>query len=199
VYSILRQNLVANVLWVPNIIFGIVNGFGYIKIMKKSLVKITGFIFAILFSNAASAQLIDSSFYQWSVYEIDQNDDDKKCYIVANPIKSSSNHNARQKPYIMITRFQKDRSEEFSVFSGFEFKSNAQVFLLVDAFQHKLIAKKDFAWALKREEDVKIIQQSLNGAKIRVRSDSAVGTYAVDEYSLQGITMAYLRMREICK
>ena len=166
--------------------------------MKKYLVKIIAVIFVTLSANSAQAQIIDSSFYQWSVYEIDQ-DDDKKCYIVANPLKSSSNHNARQKPYIMIARFQKDRSEEFSVSSGFEFKSNAQVFVLVDSFQHKLIAKKDLAWALTKEEDVKIIQQSLNGAKIRVRSDSAVGTYAVDEYSLQGITVAYQRMRENCR
>jgi len=167
--------------------------------MKKFSVKIISFIFFIFCGNAAMAQVMDSSFYQWIVYEIDQDEGDKKCYIVASPTKSSSNHNARQKPYIMITRFQRDRSEEFSVFSGFEFKENSNVFLLAGDFQHKLIAKKDFAWALTKEEDVKIIQQALNAAKIRVRSDSAVGTYAVDEYSLQGITMAYLRMREICK
>jgi hypothetical protein len=38
----------------------------------------------------------------------------------------------------------------------------------------------------------------LNSSTIKVRSDSALGFYAVDEYKLKGITKAYKRMREIC-
>ncbi len=157
-------------------------------------------ILSFLFIPKAFSQVMDSSFYQWEVYEIDEtNEDEKKCYIVSYPIKTSSDHNARQKPYIMITRFAKDRSEEFSVSAGFEFKLNSEVFVLIDGYQHKLIADKNFAWTKTRSQDVKIIQTALSGGVIKVRSDSAFGTYAVDEYSLKGITRAYARMREICK
>lgn len=166
--------------------------------MKNYLIKILAFTF-LLSANQAMAQVMDSSFYQWSVYEIDENTDDKKCYIAAYPIRSNSDHNPRQRPYIMITRFQKDRSEEFSVSSGFEFKTNGNVFMLIDDKQHNLMAKKEYAWAKTRQEDIRIIQTMLNGSKIKIRSDSAVGTYAVDEYSLKGIATAYLRMREICQ
>ena len=146
------------------------------------------------------AQVVDSAFYQWQVFELQEDElDYKKCYIFAHPTKVDTDHNSRQRPYIMITRFQRDRSEEISIFGGFEYKLSSEVFVLVDPLQFKLIAKKDIAWAKTKAEDAKIIEAMLNGADLKVRSDSAIGTYAVDEYSLKGITRAYARMREICK
>ena len=55
------------------------------------------------------------------------------------------------------------------------------------------------AWNESKYSDVNMIEALLNGVAVKVRSDSAIGTYAVDEYSLKGITRAYARMREICK
>ena len=49
----------------------------------------------------------------------------------------------------------------------------------------------DTAWALTKFDDVEIIQSLLKSAILRVRSNSALGTYAVDEYSLKGIARAY--------
>lgn len=164
--------------------------------MKYFLTAICA-IFIIL---PANAQIIDSSFYQWTVYEKQENElEDKECYIVAHPIKSDSDHNSRPTPYLMIARFQNDRSEEVSMFGGFEFKLNSEVFLLIDNYQFKLLAKKDIAWAKTKSDDVRIIETLLNSAVVKVRSDSSVGTYSVDEYSLKGITRAYARMREICR
>jgi len=161
-------------------------------------------IYAILFFVAwrqhANSQVIDSSFYQWTVYEIQESElDYKKCYIVSHPVKSDTDHNSRQKPYVMIARFQKDRSEEVSISGGFEFKLNSKIFVLVDGKQFKFTAKKDLAWLDSKSEDAKIIDAMLSSGVLRVRSDSAIGTYAVDEYSLKGITRAYARMREVCK
>lgn len=148
----------------------------------------------------ANSQVIDSSFYSWTVYEIQENElDYKKCYIVSHPVKSDSDHNSRQKPYLMITRFQKDRSEEVSISGGYEYKLNSRVFMIIDADQYKLKAKKKIAWAETRYDDVRIIEDLLQSGIVKVRSDSAVGTYAIDEYSTKGITRAYARMREICK
>ncbi len=171
------------------------------------IVAIYAIAIVVSLRQPAHSQVIDSSFYQWRVYEMSGNgngefedeDEEKKCYIVAYPSKSNSDHSNRQRPYIMITRFQKDRSEEFSVSAGYEFKHNSEVFTIVDEHQFKLLAKKDFAWMKTRQEDVMIIQTLLKSGVAKVRSDSAFGTYAIDEYSLKGITRAYSRMREICK
>lgn len=157
-------------------------------------------IFMLVALRQSEAQVIDSIFYQWRVYEIQENElDFKKCYIISSPVKSDSDHNLRQKPYIMITRYQKDRSEEISVYTGFEFKLNGEVLLLIDKNQFSITAKKDMAWAKTKNGDLAIIQSMLASGVMKIRSDSSVGTYAVDEYSLKGITRAYARMREICK
>jgi len=167
--------------------------------MKKKNLLISIFIL-LLSNNVAVAQIIDSSFYQWTVYEMQENElDYKKCYIVSHPIKTDSDHSSRQNPYVMITRFQKDRTEEISVFGGFEFKLNSEVFVLIDDRQFKIMAKKDIAWAKTKSDDIRMINTMLNSAAMKVRSNSAIGTYAVDEYSMKGITRAYNRMREVCK
>jgi len=151
-------------------------------------------------AKAAMAQVIDSSFYRWSVYEIQENElEHKKCYIVSFPVNIDSNHNSRERPWIMITRFQKDRSEEVSIYGGYEYKLNSEVLLMADKRLLRLKAKRDIAWAATKFDDINIIQTLLNSGVLRVRSNSSVGTYAVDEYSLKGITRAYARMKEICK
>lgn len=151
--------------------------------------------------NAAFEQIIDSSFYRFTVYEVQEEGEIeyKRCYIAAYPVNSDSDHNSRKKPKLMITRFQKDRSEEISVFGGFEYKLGSEIFLMIDSSLFKMKTKDDMAWALTKYDDITIIQALLKGAVLRVRSNSAVGTFAIDEYSLKGITRAYARMREICK
>ena len=148
----------------------------------------------------SNSQVIDSSFYGWTVYEILESEiHDRQCYIVSHPVKSDSNHLTRKNPYIMIARFHKDRSEEVSIFGGFEFKLGSEVFVSVDDKQLRFFAKEDFAWVRTKFEDANAIETILNGQTIKVRGDSAIGTYAVDEYSLKGVTRAYARMREICR
>jgi hypothetical protein len=168
--------------------------------VKKFSLLITILFLSLTTSVKAEDRVIDSSFYRWTVYEIQENElDYKRCYIAAYPVKSDSNHNSRQRPIFMITRFQKDRSEEVSVFGGFEFKLGSEIFLMVDSRLFKMKTKGNMAWAVTKFEDVKMIETLLDSAVLRVRSNSSLGTYAIDEYSLKGITRAYARMKEICK
>ncbi len=153
-----------------------------------------------LFVAPAKSQIIDSSFFDWTVYEIKTAElEPKICYISAYPTSSKSNHSSRKRPYIMITHYQETNEEEFSAFGGFDYKKNSEVFITVDNTQFKILAKGKNAWARTKYEDIKLIQTILKSAILKVRSDSNIGTYAVDEYSLRGITKAYLRMKEICK
>lgn len=159
-------------------------------------------VFFILFfvADFAAAQVVDSRFYRWTIYEMQEDElQDKQCYIVANPIKTESDQPNRQKPYLMITRFQRQRNEEVSIFGGYEYKGNSKIFVMIDDAQFRFPTKKDIAWAKSKSEDVEVIQRLLNAKKVLVRSDSAIGTFAIDEYSTEGIAKAYSRMREICK
>lgn len=156
------------------------------------------YIFSLFIPNAQS-QILDSRLYDWEIYEYkNDNEEFKKCYIVNYPINSDTNDTARQRPYIMITRYQRNRFEEVSIYGGFDYKLNSHIHMMVDNIQFHLKTKNDMAWTENKFEDIRIIETILNSSIIKVRSDSAVGSYAVDEYRLKGINKAYKRMREIC-
>lgn len=157
--------------------------------------------FAVLtFCSNLHAQVIDSSFYQWTIYEMQSDElDEKKCYMVTLPINSESDQAWRGKPYLMITRYQNRRIEEIAVSSGFEYKINSKIFFALDHQVFRLPTNKDLAFARSRDDDAFIIQKMLSAATVKVRADSAIGTFAIDEYSLKGIAKAYSRMRAICK
>ncbi len=164
--------------------------------MKRKILKI---IFLLLFPNLANSQTLDSSFYEWTIYEIfDEKNQEKKCYMVNYPQKSDSDHNLRDKPYVAITRYQNRRIEEFSVFSGFEFRRHSKVLIAIDDEKFLLATNHDLAWAKNKQEDVLIIEKLLNSSILKVRADSSIGTFAIDEYSLQGVAKAYKRLKYIC-
>ncbi len=167
----------------------------------KKIAKIAVVFVVFLVANPAFAQIVDSRFYRWTVYELQEDElQDKQCYIVAHPENVESDQQTRQRPYIMITRFQRERKEEVSVFGGYEFKLNSKIFFMIDdEYQYRFPTKGDMAWAKNKMEDVEVIQRMLNAKKIKIRSDSAIGSFAIDEYSTKGIAKAYARMREICK
>ena len=164
-------------------------------------IKFLFLIFFLFFNRNLQAQTLDSNFYNWKIYEIaDENDPDfKKCYIVNHPSNSDTNDTARKQPFLMITRYQRERSEEVSVFAGFDYKINSHLLLLIDNQQFRLKTKIDFAWAKTRADDIRIIETLLSSKSAKIRSDSAIGTYSIDEYNLKGIAKAYRRMKQICK
>lgn len=164
-------------------------------------IKISFFAAIIFFlSGNSQAQIADSAFYDWKVFEYQEDElSPKQCYIFARPFKSDSDHLGRKKPYLMITRYQRQRNEEVSIYGGFEYKLNSQVLVAINDKTFQFLADDETAWSQRQYEDFEIINTMLNGSSVKVRSNSSVGTYAVDEYSLQGITKAYARMKEICK
>jgi len=152
-----------------------------------------------LLSKNATAQTIDSMYYSWVVYEYADIGDNKKCYIAATPYKSDSSYTGLRNPYLAITRYANTRSEEISLYSGYEYKISGDVYLLIGDVQKQLYTKDDMAWAKTDYDDKDIITLMLHGETVKARSDSAVGNYAVDEYQMKGFTRAYARMKELCK
>ena len=147
----------------------------------------------------AAAQTIDSMYYGWVVYEYGENDNDKRCYIAATPNKSDTSYTALHNPYLAITRYAKNRSEEVSISAGYEYKINSEVYLLIGGAQKQLFTTNDIAWARHDYDDKEIINLMLSSEYVKARSDSAIGNYAVDEYQMKGLSRAYARMKELCK
>lgn len=164
--------------------------------IKKLILTI---LFFALYPLGLNAQIIDSNFYNWRIYESFSKDSmEKKCYMVNNPVKSETDHNNRKLPYIAITRYQNRRFEEVSIYSGYEYKNSSNILVAIDNIKFRFVTNKDMAWTKTKKEDAILIQKMLTSSQIKVRSDSAIGTFAIDEYSLKGIAKAYKRLKRIC-
>lgn len=159
------------------------------------------FLLCLIHRKEAAAQVVDSIHYGWTVYEYNKSEEDggKECYIVSFAKNTNSSHTAERNPHMLITRYSSARKEEISVYAGYEYKINSNAFILIDDKQYKLFTDKDTAWFRNDSDDKEVIQRMLNTDIIRFRSDSAIGTYAVDEYQMKGMVRAYSRMKELCE
>ncbi len=98
--------------------------------------------------DAENSRVLDSSFYEWNVYEVQDSElDEKKCFMIAKPKKTDSDNQARKESYLMITRFQGRRTEEVSLYMGINYKLNAKVLISIDDIKFSLNTNKDMAYA----------------------------------------------------
>lgn len=168
-----------------------------LNFLQKSIFIIVFAAFFGLFE--AKAQVIDSIYYGWSVHEYESDDGIRQCYVTSFPTNSQTSHTLPREPYLMVTRYARKRVEEVSIYSGYEYKINSPVFVLTNYIGFKFFTDGEMAWLRSDVEDKKMIEEMLNSDFVKVRSDSSIGTYAVDEYSMKGFTRAYARMKELCK
>jgi hypothetical protein len=133
------------------------------------------------------------------VFILDNAGEEKKCYVASFPKKSIGNYKKGREPYLLITRFQEAQVEEVSIFCGFEYKINSNIYISIDGQQFTLKTKEDVAWAKTKNDDKKIIETMLDAVMLKVRAESVNAEYVVDEYSLKGLVRAYKRMKELCK
>jgi len=166
--------------------------------MKVKKLFIITLLFLSIFATKSFAQKVDGTYYDWTVFELDEAGQGKKCYIASFPINSIGNHPEKREPYILITRFKNKKVEEVSIFSGYEYKLNSDIFVSVDGKQYRMFTKDDIAWAKNEEQDKEMIQRILKGQELRIRAESSKGTYSVETYSLKGVTRAYKRMKDLC-
>jgi hypothetical protein len=160
-------------------------------------------IITIILSTAAKANLeenfiINSTHYNWVVFE-NKSHQGKECYIASFPIKVNKNKNFKNYSYAMVTLFKRDKVQEFSSTIGIKFKLNSPSILLVGDRKFELFTDGEFIWLKTKQDDKNLIKLMLENAYFKIRSNSAFGSFSIDEYSLKGFNMAYARMKATCK
>lgn len=120
------------------------------------------------------------------------------CYIVKYPEEKISNHKESRKPYMMIS-FVNNKRYEISISAGYKYRNNSIATLSIDGAIFKLSANDHIAWTQGVFEDFNIIQTMLPSFRAMVKSESSVGTYAVDTYDLTGFVEAYNKMISVCR
>lgn len=168
--------------------------------MKKSLILISTFVTAsavALTSQYACAQQFVKKYNDWSVYTT-ENGDSKLCYMISYPKKKNGNYRYRGEPYAMVTSIGGKR-EEFSITSGYKYKSTAEPRAIIDGQEYRLsITEGEMAWFKTSKYDHIAITKMKKGNWLKVKGTSTKGTYSVDTYSLKGFTNAYSKVKKLC-
>jgi invasion protein IalB len=141
---------------------------------------------------------LEDTYGVWKVFTVDQSDK-KVCYVSSNPVETNGNHHNHRDPYLMVAFFGNGK-QEVSISAGYPYKMKSVVAASIDGQQERFIAENEnIAWAEKIGSDKQIIKKMLQAGKLMVFSESNIGTYAVDVYSLPNFKEALARAATLCK
>lgn len=155
-----------------------------------------GVVLAGLFP--AHAQEVLSTHGDWTAYTYKENGK-KVCYIASRPSKQEGSFKKRSDPYAIVTRRETAKdSEEVSVTAGFPFKDGGKVEVSIGGAVFSLFTQNEWAWAQNEAGDKEIIAAMVRGTSMTVKSESKVGTNAIDTYSLNGLSAARKAIAEAC-
>jgi invasion protein IalB len=163
------------------------------------MTKIIAFIVLAILCGAtgANAQVKDQAYKDWTVYTMIM-DGKKTCYITSFPKQKSGNYKKRDEPYLMVTRVG-DGVAEVSTSAGYKYASGSKVQVTIDKKKLTMFTGGEVAWANDKLSDQEFVAAMKKASGLTLKSTSAMGSYSIDKYSLNGFGKAYDRMFEACK
>ena len=115
------------------------------------------------------------------------------------PTEKKGNYSKRGDVYIQITHRPGDKiRDEVSVTAGYTYKEDAPVIVNIHGSRFEMFTKGDNGWLSSTDDDGKLVQAMIKGAKMEVRGRSTRNTLTVDTYSLSGFTAAYRAASRAC-
>lgn len=137
-------------------------------------------------------------FGDWSTYQT-VDGGRKTCFMTSEPRSSKGNYTKRGKVFAFVThRPAEDVKDEFSITTGYTYKSKSTVTVSIDGKNHKLFTNKDAAWAKDQKTDQAITKAMIKGRNMVVKGTSARGTLTTDTFSLSGVSKAYQAISKAC-
>ena len=145
-----------------------------------------------------SLPALQAEYDKWKVFTIEQ-DGKRICYTTSTPIEEKGNHQSDRDAYLMVSIFGANK-QEVSVSAGYSYRGGSIVSVSIDNAQERFIAESDtIAWVEKVGSDKQVIEKMKGGFKVLVFSESNVGTYSVDTYSLSGFKKALQKAQALCQ
>ncbi len=160
------------------------------------------FTLPFLFLAAGAAQAQDIKRLEgagdWRAYSFQENGS-PVCYMVSEPKKDEGKYSKRGEIYLMVTHRPAEKSiDVVNVVAGYDYRTDSQVKVKVDANVFDLFTHKDTAWAATEDEDKRLVQAMIKGKTMVVQGTSSRGTDTKDTYSLIGFTRAYTSINKAC-
>jgi hypothetical protein len=165
--------------------------------MKKLL-----FLVIVLFSsyNLSAQENSHGVNGDWEVFSTTQNGA-KYCYTVTSSKKSSGTFKKRASPYLLVS-YRPNNVSEVSISSGFPYKLKSTVAVVVDKNdKFDLFTSSetpDIAWAKDANDDRRIISSLRKGTGVKAKGYSKLGSFAIDEFSLNGFSKSYNEIVNLC-
>lgn len=148
-------------------------------------------------SNAAEPELL-SKTGDWAAYALDENGN-KVCYMVSQPVDAKGNYKNRGDVYAMVTHHPSEGTRDvFSYYAGYTYQPGSESSVSVDSKKFALMTQDDTAWAVDDAKDAEMVAAMKSGAKMVVRGTSSRGTLTTDSFSLKGVSAAYKAISKAC-
>lgn len=169
--------------------------------MKNRLLFTLCLLVLPLFAAPAGAEesgLIDV-FDDWSAFAVKQGGE-AICYLGSEPSKSEGKYTKRGDVLFLVTHRPASKAIGVVNFqTGYTFKEDSEVSLLIGGQTYMLFTEESDAWARDAKTDKAIVQDMIRGVNMVIKGTSSRGTLTTDTFSLKGFTAAYKAASKACK
>ena len=148
-----------------------------------------------VFAQEAQPRFIQA-YGAWDTYEFNENGG-KVCYMASRPEKAEGAYSQRGEIFAYVTH-RAGQKDIFSYIAGYDYKSGADVNIVVDGKPLALFVEEDKAWALDAASDKEIALAIQQGSSMVVNGVSSRGTKTKDTFSLKGSGDAYKAITKAC-
>jgi hypothetical protein len=134
----------------------------------------------------------------WTVFIFDSSEG-RVCFAASAPTDMQPKTVKRTPVIFYVTTWQKAGvHNEVSVRQGYAMKANAVATVTVGGQSFALTAEDDKVYAKDPADERKLLAAMSGGGPLIVKATSAKGTATVDQYSLDGVSLAVQKLQEAC-
>ncbi len=134
----------------------------------------------------------------WAVY-VYEGPDGRVCFAASAPTDMQPRTAKRTHVIFYVTTWQKDRIQnEVSVRQGYAMKAKAVATVTVGGQDFALSTEEEKAYPKDPADEQKLLAAMAGGGPMIVKATSAKGTATTDQYSADGVSLAFQKMKEAC-
>ncbi len=135
----------------------------------------------------------------WSAYSLQQDDGQKVCFIVSEPVEKLPKNVNHGSVFFLVTNWiDRDIAGEPSIMTGYEFKPGSAVTAEVGGDKWEMFTEQQGAWIRNRKDEKNLLEAMKKGSDLRVKGTSTRGTATEYKISLLGISAALQKINEGC-
>ncbi len=170
----------------------------FFRVISIILVVLSLFLPTFSFATPmpTKAQSVKMDFFDWTFYREDR-EDGFICYLLSTPLNSSYYEGRKGEPFFLVTNV-KNSADEIVTSSGYSYKNSVDIQLSFGDKKYYLFPYSGLAWTFDANDDLDVIKEMQQNAKMVVSGVARNNQNTHDTYSLIGFAKAYQKLKEVC-